>query len=99
MLKKLFYASASILMLALAYHFGAATALGQAGSMVTGFTAVPGGLNLTYYYAMTPNGDIYQNNATPLFTSAPAFVGNFWGGSPTPAAQPTWGQLKATYRK
>jgi hypothetical protein len=100
MVKKLFYASAAMLMLALAFHLGATTAQGQSGSMVTGFAVGSVGGNWADCYVITPNGDVFsrtlnaQGGAQPL-----VYIGNFWNGGPTPAAQPTWGQLKAQYRK
>jgi hypothetical protein len=89
MLKKLFYASASILMLAIAYHLGANTAAAQTpGNPVV---AAQG----SFVYAA--NGDAYLvNPGLPVTTFT--LVGNVFGG-PTPAAHATWGQLKATYRK
>ena len=132
MLKKLFYASASILMLALAYHFGATSATAQVGAIeapniesvqgnyfvtfVVGRTfyqtsltspsaaafpaPVPGaariiatGLSSWGFTALLENCDAWAWNAAGYWQSA----GNVFG--PTPAAQPTWGKLKAGYRK
>jgi len=136
MLKKLFYASASILMLALAYHFGAASAGAQSPGTIQGASAGPatgyatGVVGRTFYYkrhnsnepggtvpdpvpgdspviatqgsgpgsiqvAVLENGDVYSRN---LNESAWVYFGNLVG-SPTHAAQQTWGQLKAQYRK
>jgi hypothetical protein len=104
MFKKLFYASASILMLAIAYHLGAGTAKGQVGSMVSGFTAHsvstnPAGPVGGTFAVMTPNGDIYVHE---MYAGSGSYgleyVGNFWT-APTPAARQTWGQLKSDYRK
>ena len=93
MLKKLFYASASILMLALAYHFGATSAGAQApGNPVVGVTYVAAGSA----FAVTANGDIYISGYSDL--QHWTLSGNIFSGA-TPAAQPTFGQLKAQYRK
>jgi hypothetical protein len=90
MLKKLFYASASILMLALAYHLGATSATAQAPGNPVVAIAGP------YSFVLTANGDLYapagQAEVGPWVRARNVF------GSPTPAAQPTWGQLKAHYR-
>ena len=131
MLKKLFYASASILMLALAYHLGATSVSAQAGS-----GALMGGYG---NFVCTPNGDIWFSDGrggwSPsslgnVFNGSPAgrtivqfdysseggamantgevfqHAGGGWhsvgvspAGAPTPAAQPTFGQVKAQYRK
>ncbi len=102
MLKKLFYASASVLMLAFAYHLGATNAQGQAGNAVTGFAYVPSNGGQQGLYVMTPNGDVFAHVFSPQLpqiSGAPAYIGNFWGFGPTPAAQQTFGQLKAQYRK
>ncbi len=121
MLKKLFYASASILMLALAYHLGASTATAQSGL----FRVLnPGGpLIIEVGGAVyTFNGSAWEQPslAPPPVPASSLLVGdsqtymtvdgttwvwnNQWQsvplpGSPTPAAQPTFGQLKAQYRK
>ena len=94
MLKKLFYASASILMLAIAYHLGANSAAAQQGSTLSGFTAIN-----PYLFVMTPNGDVYdrQISGENMYPTL-HYTGNFWSG-PTPAAGQTWGQLKSQYHK
>ncbi len=89
MLKRLFYASASVLMLALAYHLGATSATAQA----PGNPVVAGdGLGI----AFTANGDVYRNTIADY--SAWERVGNVFSG-PTPAQQPSWGEMKARYRR
>ena len=94
MLKKLFYASASILMLALAYHLGASTAQGQGGGQPIALTGFNGDA-----IAMLTNGDIYYSNSNLTNGNGQwSYRGNLFT-YPTPAAQPTWGQLKAQYRK
>jgi hypothetical protein len=91
MLKKLFYASASILMLAIAYHLGANTAAAQApGNPLVGIT-----YGSSAVFAAAANGDVYVfSGPGPGWIRYP----NVFSGS-TPAAQPSWGQLKAQYRK
>jgi hypothetical protein len=95
MLKKLFYASASILMLAIAYHLGATTAAAQApGNPIVGAAYSTSSYN-GGVFAFAANGDVY------LLPSG----GNTWVHTlnlftnQTPTAQPSWGQLKAQYRK
>lgn len=91
-LKKLFYASASILMLAAAYHLGASESRAQSTGTIAGFETVPG-----IFYVLTSNGDVY-NNVYP-FSGAPTRLGNFWSGhEPTAAAMQSFGALKAKYR-
>jgi hypothetical protein len=89
MLKKLFYASASILMLAIAYHLGANTAAAQApGNPLVGLA-----YGSSAAFAGAANGDVYVWDGT-RWNRLP----NVFSGS-TPAAQPSWGQLKSDYRK
>ncbi len=52
--KRLFYASASLLMLALAYHLGATSAIGQTGGIIT--DAYDPGLGS---FAVTSTGAVY----------------------------------------
>jgi hypothetical protein len=86
--KRLFYLSASILMLALAFHFGYTIAKAQApGNPVVapfGFWAV-----------VTANGDVYnsRNGADGPWV----LTSNVFGSGPTPTSQESWGQLKARY--
>ena len=136
MLKKLFYASASILMLALAYHLGATTATAQSptgevavltatlmandplplpiykdGTMALAsdchWIVSPALLDDTRFGATvfrceTFAGVLYSlapddgNNRSRANCMAVAVRGS---GAPTPSAQPTFGQLKAQYRK
>jgi hypothetical protein len=127
MLKMLFYTSASILMLTLAYHLGARSARAQGSGLAVGVFGqvevsagavvgrtiyrsgggpagapsppdpVPGTSPIIaicgdYPAAMLANGDLYTwNNGWTL-------RGNMVGAA-TPAAHPTFGQLKAQYRK
>lgn len=103
-LKRLFYASASILMLAAAYHLGATRAMAQQGSMISGF-AISTTTNENFL-VMTPNGDVYASNyvgyagpgTPPSGFSLPQRIGNFWSGGTVPADGQTWGSLKARYR-
>ena len=92
--KRFFYVSAGILCLALAYHFGAKSAVAQSGSSLAGFAVAP--TSPPSLMVMTSTGDVY---AGPWgLTSPPILMGNFWSGAPTPAAQQSWGQVKARYR-
>jgi hypothetical protein len=93
MLKKLFYASASILMLALAYHLGANTAAAQAPGNPVVAAAYSSAQNESGVWAFTANGDAYFDSPTGWVRTINIFTNQ------TPAAQPTWGQLKAGYRK
>jgi hypothetical protein len=87
-LKRLFYASASILMLALAYHLGASTATAQAPSnpVVAAYSN----------YVVTANGDVYSYPG-PSPAVAWSHVANVFSGA-TPAAMESFGALKARYR-
>ena len=90
-LKRMFYASASVLMLALAYHLGAQTASAQTpGNPVVAAFQTTGG----YLYAFTANGDVYYNGQGPWTRIG----GNVFGGGPVPTQQETWGATKARYR-
>ena len=94
-LKRVFYASASILMLALAYHLGASTATAQAPG--NGVVAMcPEGTS-GWILAMTASGDTYRSGPTPTRTYTWELVGSIFGG-PTPVQQSTWGALKTRYR-
>jgi hypothetical protein len=92
-----FYVCAGIFLLALSYYLGASNATAQANSSVTGFTTTDG----CTFYVLTPNGDIFKGGRVTDCNSpfgAATRVANFWNGA-TPAAQQTWGKLKASYRK
>ncbi len=95
-LKKLFYASASILMLALAYHLGASTATAQApsNSVVACGSLQNGGGWLTPL-AITANGDAYHGNESGTTWTR---VGNVFSGPATPTTTESFGALKAKYR-
>ncbi len=90
-LKRLFYVSASILLLAAAYHLGASTARAQApgNPVVAAFNAG----------VITANGDVYTVPANATALSVWVRAGNvFTGGGPTPSQTQTFGALKARYR-
>jgi hypothetical protein len=91
MAKKFFYVCGGLLMLALAYHFGATTATAQApGNPVVGIAYNSGILQ-----AVTANGDAYTKLPSSVWTPS----GNVFGGSPpVPDVQQSWGQVKARYR-
>lgn len=95
MLKRIFYASASVLMLALAYHLGASTVNAQPGSTVTGVTDTGYGV-----LVMTANGDLYLRTFESPSTLTPGMVslGNYWATGATSAQPSTWGGLKARFR-
>jgi len=89
--KRFFFVSAGLLCLALAYHFGAASATAQiSGNTVA---AASGG------FVVAANGNVYADPALISPTNAAQWVlaGNVFSG-PTPTSQGTWGELKARYR-
>jgi len=88
MLKRCYYASASILMLALAYHLGASTAGAQAPSNPVVAVDVA---QIVY----TANGDVYKPDGTGhgWFRG-----GNVFTGGATSAQTQSFGALKAKYR-
>jgi|KBSSwiStaDraftv2_1062776.scaffolds.fasta_scaffold996680_2 hypothetical protein len=94
-MKRLFYASAAILMLSLAFHFGYATARAQApGNPVVSLIFVGSGVATPAgFYAMTADGTMYQSNSG----TANWVVFSHISGGPTPALQESWGQLKSRY--
>ena len=87
-MKRLFYLSASILMLALAFHFGYTTARAQAPRNPV--VASP-----STWAVVTANGDVYnsRNGAAGPWD----LTSNIFSGGPTPTSQESWGQLKARY--
>ena len=88
MLKRFFYASAAVLMLALAYHLGAGTAGAQAPSNPVVATFGP-------WTVVTANGDVYY---APNGVTGPwVLYSNVFAGGPTPALHQSWGQVKARY--
>ena len=89
MLKRFFYASAAILMLAIAFHVGASTATAQAPSNPV--VAAP-----DQFHAFASNGDEYVDGAGN--GRSWVLVGNVFTGTPTPALHESFGQLKARYR-
>ena len=87
-MKRFFYASAAVLMLAIAYHLGAGTATAQAPS--DPLVAVDGA------YAYTANGDVYLGGGAGSRQTWSLFA-NVFAGGPTPALHESWGSLKARY--
>src|SRR6185503_12366584 len=88
-MKRFFYASAAILMLSLAFHFGYTTARAQApGNPVVAALSVNS--------VVTANGDVYY---APSGIANPPwlFASNVFSGSATPAQHESWGQLKSRY--
>jgi hypothetical protein len=93
-MKRFFYASAAILMLSLAFHFGYTTARAQApgNPVVAGFLA-----QQSQTAALTANGDVYLAT-NPYNLGLPwQRVTNIFEGIPTPALHESWGQLKSRY--
>ena len=91
-MKRLFYASAAILMLSLAFHFGYTTAMAQApGNSVV----AAGGIGLGAW-VVTANGDIYRGDGAGSAETWTHFS-NVFSGGPTPALHESWGQLKSRY--
>jgi hypothetical protein len=87
--KRLFYLSASILMLSIAFHLGYTTAKAQApGNPVVASVGATGPV-------FTANGDVYVSNLD--YRGPWVHAGNVFSGGPTPALQESWGQLKSRY--
>jgi len=96
MARKFFYVCAGMLMLALAYHFGASTAVAQApGNPVVALIGPYQGAPFASA-AITANGDVYSTSISTL-DNGWTFRGNIFAGGPTPARQESWGQLKSRY--
>ena len=91
-MKRRFYLSASILMLALAFHFGYTTAKAQAPGNPVAAALNPG-------IIITANGDVYAdpNLISPSNATGWQHVTNVFSAGPTPALQESWGQLKSRY--
>ncbi len=90
-MKRLFYASAAVLMLAIAYHLGASTATAQSRATPVGLMLAPdfvGGTPRMLAVVMDQNGDLYYQKFADATTFskglavAPATrLGNFWTGA------------------
>jgi hypothetical protein len=92
--KRLFYLSAAILMLSLAFHFGYSTAKAQSpGNPVVALIG-PGAAFTGA--AITANGDVYSTSISAL-DHGWTFRANIFNGGATPALQESWGQLKSRY--
>ena len=90
MARRFFYVAAGMLMLALSYHFGASTAGAQApGNSVVAATP---SCQSCGQIVFTANGDVYSGAFAQW-----QHVGNVFTGSPTPALQESWGQVKSRY--
>lgn len=90
--KRLFYVSASLFLLALAYHLGASTATAQAPSNPV--VAIGGNT-----IVVTANGDVYEG--TNFSGGAPVtwtLKANVFSGAPVPTHQSSWGALKVQSR-
>lgn len=88
--KAMFYISAAILMLTLAYHFGATTATAQVG--VSNPVVAAGGNDIVF----TANGDVYVHSGAGW--NDWYLGGNVFGIGPTPAQPSSFGAVKARYR-
>ncbi len=88
--KKLFLASASVLMLAIAYHLGANTATAQSSSNPVVASLPYNPYQAGIYTVVTANGDTYNSPNGFAWIR----VGNIFSG-PTPAPTQSWGALKA----
>jgi hypothetical protein len=86
--------SLGILALALAYHFGAQTAMAQAtGNPIAGFSV---GASSGFFAVVTSDGTVYANGG---FTDTPfRVVGQVFGGPTPTTTQESFGSLKARYR-
>ncbi|MBI3115257.1 MAG: hypothetical protein HYZ09_02060 [Candidatus Kerfeldbacteria bacterium] len=95
MAKRLFFVSAAILMLMVAYQLGARNVQAQSGGqIVAAFGSGGSGV-----YVVTSNGDTFFRPAAGnrYVGESAESVGNFWGG--TVAVQPeTWGGVKQKFR-
>src|SRR4051794_22288331 len=96
--KKVMYVCIGLFLLVCAYSLGAQNAGAQAGGQIVGFTT-----NGDNECVITADGDVWYRPAAPsgecrTYTAPPCYVGNFWGGGPTPTQEQTMGQLKARYR-
>lgn len=92
-MNRFLYASAAILMLSLAYHLGAGTAVAQApANPVVGIATN----NSNNIFAITANGDVYTS-LDNVPTGPWALASNVFSSGPTPARQESWGQLKSRY--
>lgn len=94
MLKRFYYASAAVLMLALAYHLGATTAIAQAPSNPVVAAVKDTGAS-QYFVVFTANGDVY--GCSSGFGGPWVLLSNVFSG-PTPARQTSWGALKGQSR-
>jgi hypothetical protein len=92
-MKRMFYLSASILMLALAFHFGYTTAKAQAPSNPVVGCSISATQSL-YGLIVTANGDVYTPSGS---LNTWHLASNIFSGGPTPALQETWGQLKSRF--
>lgn len=95
MAKKFFYVCGGLLMLALAYHFGATSATAQIAGRPTTALAYNGSTG--QMVALSDLGDVYVSASGGNMTTW-HYEANVFSGGPVQATQPSWGQLKARYR-
>lgn len=103
MAKRLFFVSAAILMLMVAYHLGTREAEAQSSGAINGLTAtawgqVPGDAGTMYI--VTPNGDCFSRriDGSNNLNGSVYYMGNFWGGGTINVQPETWGGVKEKYR-
>ena len=90
--KKLFYASAALLMLAIAYHLGASTATAQSTGTFVAMTGWKSNLSSqTDLWALASDGSVYRSG-----TGTEWILMSSVGGVPT--IQTSWGALKVQSR-
>lgn len=90
--KRLFYVSASLLMLALAYHLGAASATAQATGTIVALASDGSGLGR--YMAVTADGQVFVSNDGGLSLWQTRY--GVFGSVPT--VESSWGALKVKAR-
>ena len=96
MAKRFFYVCAGLFLLALSYHMGARGAAAQAEGQVVGIASAYDGAGQTIVTrVVTSAGDVYHKERFPPWQ----YEGNIYGANPTPAGNPSWGQVKNRYRK
>lgn len=96
MAKRLFFVSAAILMLMVAYHLGTREARAQSGgAIVAAFGSGGSGV-----YVVTPNGDTFFRPAAGnrYVGESAEFVGNFWSGGTVTVQPESWGSVKQKFR-
>jgi hypothetical protein len=108
MAKRLFYVSAAVLMLAVAYQLGVSRARAQVGGEFAGIAVHP---SLYSTVAITTLGDVYSRQGVPTCSgttmvwhqaSSPCgwtYMGNVLDGITVPIQNPTMTDMKREYRE